>query len=356
MKTLRASQFSRYAACPGSLNAENELPQPPDNPDSARGTRIHAWLAAKVRQETLPDLNDDELATAETLWEKADVGHLSASTAATEASLDYMGGAITGHPDLMYLDEQGNVHIDDYKSGFWTRRESADNAQLRVYAVMVYWNLPKKNRPPAVIVRLITPDHKPNTPTIYTVADIQAAGEEIEEIYDACCQQDAPRHAGPHCRYCLACGHPDRCPESCNLPAEVGAMLPILSAEQAVALLSPEKLVNLWGMKKAVKKVFDLIDAEIKSRLEAGGDSVPGLQLRNTGKTRQVTDPLEAYKRMDMIPEDAFWKACKVSLTDLEEEYRNAIGGTKKAATEAVKAALDGLVEEKPKSPTIEES
>ena len=326
---LRASSAARYAACPASYHREHGLPYRDIAPEiRATGERIHAYCADKARgvdDPQIPDMTDDEVNTASYLWGKVlgiAAGHGGIKRwLAVEEQLDGTGplAAWRGKPDGVARLNEGMLLIPDYKGG-WLDVPDADlNLQLRVYAVLAWYNQTDEFCPrDPVACAIISRMNK--TPTIYDAAAIADAEKELAQIEaNVRAARNAKGNPGEsQCRYCKAfCS--SRCPETCALVPAAAKALPSVAQIGALPAADVARSLPLVAM---VKAACAALEARAKALLADDPQAFGGAWVLEAGNTRrEITDTITSYTATaHLLDEKAFLRSCKVSRTALIDE------------------------------------
>ena len=86
----------------------------------------------------------------------------------------------------------------------------------------------------------------------------------------------------------------------------------------------------------------------------AKGQEVPGFKWKEIRGRRSIKDALAAFKRAG-LPEEAFLRACSVSLSSLERAFRDSLGLSAKEAKEMIELKLSEIIEESKPYQKLEE-
>jgi hypothetical protein len=202
---MSASKISRVAVCPGSLMAEEGLPNSTSEA-AQRGTDIHEIAEKLLRGESVAGVDNDLLDVAsryvttaiqETIYAKKHYVELDVTDA-----LKTIHPSLGGTADLIAIGG-GVMTVCDLKTG---RIEVSpeNNLQLMTYALGAAIAL---NAPATVTVRLAIyqPDHGGWREWSCTHADLMAWKDKLRDLAVAAHQPDAPRNPEQEaCRYCKA--------------------------------------------------------------------------------------------------------------------------------------------------------
>jgi DNA helicase-2/ATP-dependent DNA helicase PcrA len=140
--TLTVSQFSLMATRPDALARDLARPMPrPPRPAAVRGSRFHAWLAARFGQQMLmaeEDVpgaadtewcSDAELAELQDAFERGEFADRTPLRVEAPFALPLSGGLIRGRIDAVYATATG-YEVVDWKTG---GGPDADPLQLALY-------------------------------------------------------------------------------------------------------------------------------------------------------------------------------------------------------------------------------
>jgi hypothetical protein len=262
----------------------------------------------------------------------------------------------SGHPDVFgVFDGYKRASVIDYKTGFAGQVDVDEHIQLRVYVALLY--LYYDERFETIETWLFSAGEKGDQqirgPICYDKPAIKSAVKDIAELATRVAHASC-RSPGPHCRYCRACGHAERCPESCKTVE--------LAIRDESMPVSPGLMADYLGKAKLAKTAIANMEAMAKEML-AAGTVIPGWRLKDGAKQKEITDVGEAYRLLrghlgdNAVP--LFLSACSVSLPELAKAlYATAKANgetiTRPAARAMVDDVLASVVEEKQRSPSLE--
>ena len=358
--TLRASSAQRVALCPGSVHAEDGLPERTDGGDTGRGTLVHALIAnrygmipasLKAAEEAPADRRREAEEIADALiarFEKtAGFAIDPLDVRVLENAVHF--GAWEGHPDLV-LAHGGALHVVDWKTGWQGTPDAADNAQTRVYAVACAHGSAAQ-----AFTYVVTPGEA--TVCRYTPADLAKAAAELASIYSAALPANAPRFESVSaCRYCRAFGT-ERCPETQNLPARIPASEVAAFAEK-LQVAEADELAGVEETCALIARLHEQVREEIKRRLAADPQAVPGYKLTTGRTTRKVTSTEQAFTLLGDVDQATFLSACRLSLPDLAKALARRPGAdgakvSEAAARRRIDDALAPVIVEEPSGPAL---
>jgi len=191
---MSASKIARVAVCPGSLLAEEGLPNSTSEA-AQRGTDIHEIAEQILRQQPVTGIDAEMLAIAQkyvttAMEQTAHAKKHYIELDVTEA-LKTIHESLGGTADLIAIGG-GVMTVCDLKTG---RIEVSpeNNLQLMTYALGAAIAL---NAPPTVTVRLAIyqPDHGGWREWSCTHADLMAWKDKLRDLAVAAHQPDAPRN------------------------------------------------------------------------------------------------------------------------------------------------------------------
>lgn len=340
---IRASSLRQAQLCPGSVRAQDGLPEIATD-DSALGTLIHAADAgnagALAQLREIPggiDLLEKTVVKREELSaEYARGGDVYALL--REETLT--GLLVTGHPDQVIILEMKDgafrALIWDSKTGWKEQDEPAINLQLRAYAYLVFTRYPTVEE---IVAGLIPSRFKVPSPVVYTRADITAIEAELKDIQAEAAKPEAKRIPSfDACRYCRAKAT-DRCPETLQLPATFNQPLNI-------ATLTPEQKGILLEQCEMASDRIKTIREKLKEELAGNPDAIAGWTLKPGRKNPIIAKPSEIYALVeDAIDPEAFGDSCcEVSVTKLRKVLGAALDWKVKDHKKNTDARLGALL------------
>lgn len=369
--SISPSNLQRRHLCPGSLLAEEGLPELGDPKDALKGTELHdldekgpeAWKGIPERDLQLLEKNKglrDAFLTEQ--LSKRGVNPHSPVRVFKEHELyfcDELGmpvedpDEIPGHPDIIYyFPDQKLAFIFDSKFGGLAVPKAYMNLQLRSYAVMF-----SDEYDVDTIVAAIT------QPMLQEPDDFHAVefkGDEMEkyrgqilQVVAACQKPDAPRI--PSAEACLHCKAKAHCAEAVSVLEELSMM--------TVKGLSIDELEDIYDEYVAKsKKVIDAIINRMHYLAEKGA-----LKRHRLGRQtieRKVVDSAEAFNKCfeaggilhsDFEEAQKEWnRVSEVSRSQLEIMCARNRGTTQKEMRNLIAEVCGDLIEEKPRRASIE--
>jgi CRISPR/Cas system-associated exonuclease Cas4 (RecB family) len=343
---MSGSGMAGYAACAGKHQLEITCPEDGGSVYAEMGNRIHEFMAAPNEQHATGNLTAEEAAIAARCWqdynkitEALDLGEPEYVT--TEKRLWY-GDIWSGQIDR--IDHHGDTAlVIDWKTGRNPQGNAAENLQLRAYAVLVKKNLPHLKR---IFVAIVQPMAAPYTIAEYEEIDLKLADEQIQGIVAAALAPNAPRTPSPDaCKYCRA---KSICPEA---QAEATALAQVKT--DIIPTLTNEQVADFLEKATIVEAFIEHLRSEAKQRLKDGAE-IAGYKLTAGRTSRSIESLQEAHSRLsDIIGEDQFLAACKVSVPTLEKAYASAKGLKGKSAKEEFEKEVADLLINKQGEPVM---
>lgn len=345
-----ASSMERYMLCPGSYQAERDLPDE-GSEDAASGNRIHAVLAG---EKVTPPLTDEEGTTMLACQTQANAlldAYLPHRDEIHVEKRYWWGQQWSGKPDVVAIDTlQGHAVVIDYKTGRGEVASAEGNMQLRALTVLVN----AEHQVERITVAIVQPLSGEASVCTYQADDLRKARIEILAIITAIHQPDAPRRpSAKACRYCKA---KTTCPE-----AREGALqMPVSNIpegstpEHIAAVLSPATLSDFLSRAEFAERVIAACRQEAVRRLTAG-EQIPGWTLKPGSVRESVTDPAKVFARFAALggTQEAFMPAVSVTKKGLKEAVKAVTGAKGKALEEQIETMLEGCTESKESAPSL---
>jgi hypothetical protein len=346
------SVLYRRLACPGSANAEKNLPDTPSK-YAEEGTKAHEIAAAlllgqtaEIDAEPAEDLLSSVQQYVDTV--QATVASLGGQLL-VEQQVDYSSFAppdmeAHGTLDAAVLSHDVLV-INDYKHGRGVPVFATDNAQLRAYALGVHSLYGLVYDYERVRLEIHQPRIGNHSVEELSVEELVRWGREVlRPGLEATLDPDAVRVAGDHCTFCKARG---TCPRLAAFVEET------VTAQFEDLSVAPVPVSNLWDIGIALSRL-DVIETWIKAVREtalqqlAAGVDIPGWK-RVAGRrgARQWTEEKTA--------EDAL-KAMRLKIDemyDFKVKSPTQIEKLLKDASPRRWAKLQPLIVQKDGSPTL---
>ena len=343
-----ASNLERLATCRGSLNAENGLPDEP-NEMSRAGDVGHACLAGEVHIDELDDetAKTVQICGVHELVVLKSLDMVDAEQIREERFwLEIEGERLfSGKPDLVAI-EGTRALVVDYKTGPVAVESAESNMQLRALAVLVFW---KYNHLEEITTAIIQPRafDQQTTLTTYKVDDIWEAYYELLLILDEANEPNAPRKSSEKaCRYCKA---KPTCPEAQKSITDIAAVESNLPAIPTADIL--EKCA-------IAKSLIAKIEGNARKALEDDPNAIAGYELKQGAKRQKITNPEGVFFKASIIGIDGqeFSAVCDVNKSKLKALIKEKTGHKGKALDEELAGILEGNTEEARNKPSLAKS
>lgn len=254
-------------------------------------------------------------------------------------------GLFSGQGDAVFIRDNGEATIVDYKFGRGEVEPAERNYQLAAMAVLVADNygVEQIEKVRALIIQPRALDkNKRITECIYTKADVDAAREAINAACKEAIEYAQPRQkCGYWCNYCKSAY---RCKTA---QLEIAKQYAIATSTPTLAI-GAHNVVEMFTKATVVKKLCDEILAAVKNFIVKNPDHGTALELAAGAKRSKLGDAGKIYDAVCSIgitPEE-FVEVCDVGLTKLQSLYfskRKIVNEkqTKKASDFEVKDLLE---------------
>jgi hypothetical protein len=330
---LHPSDLKKRIECPRSYRMEQAARArglaPEDSDEATEGTRLHAAVAAALRERRQHD--NDELVARVLEYVYPKLGAYPPSDRDEFAVEKTIGvpGVAEGTPDLRYWnDDRACFVLFDWKFG---HLDHDYEEQMRGYAGILGEEC---------ICFLFNP--RLGVQRVWTING-RLERSRLHRIHRDCTSADAGLAAGSWCRYCAAA-------QAC--PALLGTVEnPLLPTADSAAELATVEQVREWSKKlPLVERACKALRARLKAEVAACPEEFPDWEIRSSGGVRSAdTRPLfeRVVVERPVISAADFMALAKVSVADVEKawvEARRAEVGTKKATIEEFKAVVADLV------------
>lgn len=319
-----ASNFARYAACPGSFLMERDLPDD-ESPDAAQGTLIHAILAGEQTGEvTDPEVMAQVDACREILddlLERSvgnDPGTFHRERRLWIRDVQHLDRLYSGKPDGIWCDGTRAV-VWDFKTGRVPVTPADANWQLRALAALVAYTFGVSE----VLVAIIQPWASPRlTQCLYDREALTQADVACGMVATNALQPGQARYASiDACRYCKAKGF---CPEAAEIVPQLGTM----TVREQNGEVDTPTLLRLLNQCGHAERVIGAIRARAKGILIKDPHALPGWNLRTSKPRETIEDTERVWNQLGALGVQAnvFIEACKITKKDLQALLRASIG------------------------------
>lgn len=268
-------------------------------------------------------------------------------------------GLFSGQGDAVFIRDNGEATIVDYKFGRGEVERAERNYQLAAMAVLVADNYGveqiEKVRALIIQPRALDKSHR-ITECEYSKADIDAARDAINAACKEAIEAENPaQKCGYWCKYC---------PSSYRCKAAQEA----ISAQYKLAIATPNLTIGahnarqMFERAQLVKKYCDDVLAAVKDYIVNNPDAECGLALAPGVKRAKLGDAAKVYEAVEGVgitPEE-FVNVCDVSISKLQTLYHDKRKlanekQTKKASDIEAKKLLEerGLLKYTQTAPTL---
>ena len=343
--TLGASNAHRWLVCPGSVAAEDGLP----NTSSAfatEGTTAHelAELALSTSTAALDAYADQEMAEFVRVY----VDHVNrlahgASHVEFEARVSYQNWVAGGFGTADAVILRGDtIHVCDLKYGMGVRVDAEQNPQAMLYGLGAYSELDMFSEVRRVVVHIIQPRLDHISEWEISVPDLLRWAEWVKQRAEATQDPDAPRLPGEkQCRFC-------RAKSSCaalKTMAEDAIMSSFddLDNMPKANTLTPDQMRKALDAKPLIEAWLSAIEAQAKTALTSG-ENFPGYKLVEGRANRKWIGDTRAVEQrlIDLLDTKAFTEPTLISPAQAE-----------KALGKAKAAVIADLITKPQGSPTL---
>lgn len=263
----------------------------------------------------------------------------------------------SGQGDAVFIKDNGEATIVDYKFGRGEVEPAERNYQLAAMAVLVADNFDFVKSVRAMIIQPRALDKgKRITECVYTKDDVDAAREAINAACKEAIEAENPaQKCGYWCKYC---------PSSYRCKAAQEA----ISAQYKLAVATPNLTIGahnarqMFERAQLVKKYCEDVLAAVKKYIAENPDAECGLALAPGAKRAKLGDAAKVYEAVEglgITPEE-FVNVCDVSISKLQSLYHDKRKlanekQTKKASDIEAKKLLEerGLLKYTQTAPTL---
>lgn len=306
------SKAARYLACPGSVKAEEGLPNV-SSEAADRGTFMHEVAARCLEQrsaEPAAELEGDELEivqayVAHVLDRKAREFEVTNLLVEEPFHLPHVHELLYGTADAVLLGVKASekwLEVVDLKTGYGfvpTRKDGRINPQLGGYLLGAIAAVRKLGFvPDHFAITVVQPKRGGPRREIVTRAELAGLATDLSDAVELALSDDAPRSAGEHCGFCLARGTCPALREAALTEARVVFDDPVALEAQAITEdTDGEDLARALEAANVVETWLRAVRAEAFKRLNAGTE-VPGYKLVAKRGRRSWLNEGQAYQRL----------------------------------------------------------
>ena len=278
------SAATRWLTCQGSFGLGLQLPEPPEGPYAAEGTRLHDVAAAYLRENR--DAANPVASAEDYAFLTPYLAHCTAlmprcNRYEIEQRQDF-STLLFGTPDFVAIGTDW-LEIVDLKTGAGIMVEPEENDQLLCYAFMVLHQR-QPNWSPTVRLTIAQPtdEARPVKTWSTTAKHVREWGIRAQAAMQAALEGSFQLEPGDHCRFCKA---KPVCPK---LMGHVTEGLPVVVRE-----LRPDRLSYWLGKADLMQQWLDSL-REVAHDLVCSGHPIPGWELKPKRATRSWADEEKA--------------------------------------------------------------
>ena len=304
---LGASNAHRWLNCPGSVSAEEGIPNT-SSPFAEEGTMAHelAETCFLVGTEALDNFADQEMAEFVRVY----VDHVNwlsegADHVEIEARVSYQqwvsGGF--GTTDAVILKGE-TLHICDLKYGMGVRVDAEENPQAMLYALGAYYEFDMLSDIKHVVIHIIQPRLDHISQWEISVPDLLRWAEWVKQRAEEALEADAPRVPGEkQCRFCRAKAS---CAALQKMTQDViMADFDDLDNAPKANTLTDAQMRRALEAKPLIEGWLGAVEGLVKDRL-TNGEGFPGYKLVEGKSNRQWSNVEEAEQVLgDLIGPEA---------------------------------------------------
>ena len=345
----RASSFYALDNCDLAYRLSKASGEEPPTIYSDRGSDVHQVISGQARN--VDKLDSDVIDLAKELSRQRSLRlekWMGESTAPIKEYLErrlwLRQGLIpvySGQPDNWVLQE-ARVFLSDYKSG-WHPIDHyvATNAQIRAYVPLIDEEL--DHRMEEVTAAIHKPGKK-SPPALFGRVEIDEARswalDVVARAKDATRQKPNP---GPWCTYCSG---KVLCPAWQDRLVNLGELV-----SSPIADLPDLVLRDLAPKLEMASTVIDKLSNRLYERVKARPDFFKDWRFDSGDERRVINSVSKAFEALvdkdGSLSTEAFLKACRANVTELEAAVRQAKGLSVSGAREWMLKVLEGVLEKK---------
>lgn len=280
------------------------------------------WKARQLRDRLLEEWNiEGEVFCEKRFWCK-------------EGDEAYFSGEI----DYFVIGEESAIIID-YKllQGFY--KPAKENRQLQSYAVLLHQEYPHLKE---IYIGLVQPMLDQASGALIKTEDLAVLRENLIKLCKEIMQEDQPRTAGIHCKWCKALAH---CKEASNWVNK--------SIEEIMENISNEELSEKMAVVSTVEQWVKEVKSLTKGRLEKGL-KVPNFELKASGNITSY----DARKTSELLAEANFpisevLECCSLKEAELVKRWAEFTDQKSAPAKRDLRLRCEEVIKQKPKAKSV---
>jgi hypothetical protein len=307
---LGASNAHRWLNCPGSVSAEDGIPNT-SSPFAEEGTTAHELAETCFMvgsTEPLDDFADQDMAEFVRVYVEH-VNRLSegADHVEIEARVSYQqwvsGGFGTSDAVILKGD---TLHICDLKYGMGVRVDAEENPQAMLYALGAFYEFDMISDIRRVVIHIVQPRLDHISQWEISISDLLRWAEWVKQRAEEALEEDAPRVPGEkQCRFCRAKAS---CAALQKMTQDViMADFDDLDNAPKANTLTDAQMRRALEAKPLIEGWLGAVEGLVRDRLNNGGE-FPGYKLVEGRSNRQWENVEEAEQLLDELigPDLAF--------------------------------------------------
>lgn len=263
----------------------------------------------------------------------------------------------SGQGDAVFIKDNGEATIVDYKFGRGEVERAERNYQLAAMAVLVADNFDFVKSVRAMIIQPRALDKgKRITECVYTKDDVDAAREAINAACKEAIDAETPtQKCGYWCKYCPSAYRCKAAQDALNVQFKIATASPSFAIGKHNAL-------DMFNKAVLVKNFCEAVLEKIKTFIANNPDADCGLELTKGARRAKLGDAAKVFEAVEGIgitPEE-FVNVCDVSISKLQSLYHDKRKlanekQTKKASDIEAKRLLEerGLLKYTQTAPTL---
>ena len=326
---LSASGAHRWMACPGSVKAEEGLPDQSSS-FAQEGTMAHDVVERALRL----DFNCDTICDRPEIAEPAQiyVDYVRALPGKhrfveMRVSFDEWVPGGFGTADSIVIDEAtSTLHISDLKFGIGVRVDAEQNPQALLYALGAYSGFSFLHEIERIKIAIVQPRLDHISEWEISTEDLLKWGEIARVAAEETAKPNAKRIPGEkQCRFCKAKA---TCPALYRL-AEQTLLADFEAHDDPVApnKLTDEQLSTALAARPVIEAWLNAVEALVKQRLSTGG-TFPGWKLVEGRANRAWINEEEAIKELEWMLGDKAYTRKIISPAQAEKALGKAHKGS----------------------------
>jgi hypothetical protein len=308
---LSASGSERWILCPGSVKAEENLPDI-KNKYSSEGTFAHEIAAALLNKQDINnyDVSSEMLDNIQLYVDY--VNNISSKTIfypeihiEKEVNFSHIVPKGFGTADSIVI-SVNTLHVIDFKYGMGHSVFAFENTQLLLYAIGAYNELKNKDVIHEIVLHIVQPRKNNFDKWTLSIKELSYWEGYIKAKAEMALRKDAIRIPSENaCKWCKASS---TCPAIYDFTSDV--------LEKSKDIVEDDKIKIILDNSKMIKNYLNSLEEKIYDKLSSG-ESFPGYKLVKGRNMRKIKTSSED-KLVELLGEKAYIKSL-IRVTDLEK-------------------------------------